>query len=519
MTTTNPRTKRTSETPGTPGIDWNARIREINGQPIHGSGKYVLYWMTSARRLGWNFALQRAVDYAVTFKKPLIVFEPLRVDYPHANDRLHRFILDGMAVNRRRAARSRALYFPYVEPSRDHAKGLLETLAADACVVVTDWYPAYFLPRMIRAAGKKLEVKLEAIDSNGIIPLASHGRAFTAARFYRAFVQKSLPAHLLAMPDADPLRRLRSVPAMRALPRTIARRWPMAKPALLQGGVKALAKLPIDHTIQPADITGGSDAARKVLKIFLETRLGRYDVDRNHPDQDATSGLSPYLHFGHLSAHELFAAVMTHEKWTSRRLRPGRAGARDGWWGVSPAADAFLDQLVIWRELAFNACEYVPDHASYDSLPDWARGTIAAHQSDPRPHRYSLARLEAAQTADPIWNAAQRELASTGWFHGYMRMLWGKKIFEWSASGRQALERMQSLMDRYALDGRDPNSYAGYAWVLGRYDRPWPERPVFGTLRYMTSESARRKLRLTRYLERYGDLSEIAPAKRARGKS
>jgi deoxyribodipyrimidine photo-lyase len=494
------------------------RVRAVNDGPVNADGAHVVYWMTSARRVTWNFALQRAVEYANQFKKPLIIFEALRVDYPHANDRLHRFMLDGMADNLRRAARSRAIYYPYVEPARDRAKGLLEALAKDACIVVTDWYPVYFLPRMIRAAGKKLDVKLEAIDGNGIIPLASHGRAFTAARFYRSFVQKSLLTHLTPVPIADPLRALRPSRGKRSLPRTIAKRWPPATTRVLTG-TKTLAALPIDHSIPPATIRGGATAGRRVLRTFIDSKLPRYDADRNHPDQDATSGLSPYLHFGHLSAHEIFAAVMTHERWTSRRLQPSHAGAREGWWGVSPAADAFLDQLVVWRELAFNACEYVPDATSYDSLPDWARGTIAAHQADPRPHRYSLARLEAAQTSDPIWNAAQRELASTGWFHGYMRMLWGKKIFEWSASGRQALERMQSLMDRYALDGRDPNSYAGYAWVLGRYDRPWPERPVFGTLRYMTSESARRKLRLTRYLERYGDPGDpggAAPPKRVK---
>jgi deoxyribodipyrimidine photo-lyase len=484
-----------------------SRIRAVNARPLNPSASFVLYWMTAARRLGWNFALQRAVDFAIEQKKPLVILEALRADYPHANDRLHRFIIDGMADNRRRAARRRALYYPYVEPTLGSGKGLLEALAQDAVVVVTDWYPAYFLPRMIRAAGKKLAVALEAIDSNGIIPLAAHGRAFTAARFYRSFVQKSLLMHL-TVPEADPLRRLKAAPTLRALPKAIARRWPVAPARLLDGDPKALAALPIDHAIPPSTLKGGTQAGRRVLRTFIQKKLPRYATDRNSPDNDATSGLSPYLHFGHLASHEIFAAVMTRERWTTRKLQTAptrRSGAREGWWDVSPSAEQFLDQLVVWRELAFNACEYVPDHASYDSLPDWARGTIAAHRSDPRPHRYSLARLEAARTADPIWNAAQRELASTGWFHGYMRMLWGKKIFEWSSSGQQALERMQSLMDRYALDGRDPNSYAGYAWVLGRYDRAWPERPVFGTLRYMTSESARRKLRLTRYLERYGD--------------
>ena len=143
---------------------------------------------------------------------------------------------------------------------------------------------------------------------------------------------------------------------------------------------------------------------------------------------------------------------------------------------MSPSAEHFLDQLVVWRELAFNTCEYVPDYASYASLPEWSRATLAAHRRDKRPHLYTLEQLAAARTADPVWNAAMRQLLVEGWFHGYLRMLWGKKILEWSKTPEEALERMQILMDRYSLDGRDPNSYAGYAWVLGRYDRPWPER-------------------------------------------
>ena len=188
------------------------RVRVMNQGPVNPLGRCVVYWMTSARRLGWNFGLQRAVDYAVGLRKPLVILEALRSDYPGANDRLHSFIVDGMAVNRRRAAKSRATYYPYVEPSRGHGRKLLATLAADACVVVTDWYPAFFLPRMIEAAARqvrRLNVRLEAVDSNGLIPLAVHGRAFTAARFYRAFVQRVLREHVKDVPEQDPLARLR----------------------------------------------------------------------------------------------------------------------------------------------------------------------------------------------------------------------------------------------------------------------------------------------------------------------
>jgi deoxyribodipyrimidine photo-lyase len=218
-----------------------------------------------------------------------------------------------------------------------------------------------------------------------------------------------------------------------------------------------------------------------------------------------TSGLSPWLHFGHVSVHRLFRDVAAAEGWAPHRLGSGTSGAKEGWWGMSPAAEAFLDELVTWRELGFNMCSHAADYDRFEALPDWARRTMAEHADDPRPHRYDLATLEAARTHDPLWNAAQRELVAEGRMHNYMRMLWGKKVYEWSRSGAEALETLIHLNNKYAVDGRDPNSYAGICWVLGRYDRAWgPERPIFGKLRYMSSENTRRKLHLDRYLARHG---------------
>jgi deoxyribodipyrimidine photo-lyase len=173
---------------------------------------------------------------------------------------------------------------------------------------------------------------------------------------------------------------------------------------------------------------------------------------------------------------------------------------------MSRGAEAFLDQLVVWRELGFHLCATRPDdYATFASLPAWAQTTLRRHARDKRPHVYSREAFERAGTHDPVWNAAQRQLLRTGWMHNYLRMLWGKKILEWSASPEDALDTMIAIMDRHALDGRDPNSYNGYGWTLGRYDRPWgPERPVFGTVRYMSSERTVRKLRMTQFLAEYG---------------
>ena len=203
-----------------------ARIRTVNDRRVWPEADYVVYWMTTARRLQWNFGLQRAVDWAVASKKPLVILEALRCDYPHANDRVHQFILDGMACNQRRAAGAHVLYYPYVEPTRGHGSGLITTLGSRACIVVTDWYPAFFLPRMIAAAGRKLAVRLEAVDSNGLIPLAVHEKAFPAARFYRAFMQRALRDHITAVPEAAPLDRLGSKPRLATLTGNVTRRWP-----------------------------------------------------------------------------------------------------------------------------------------------------------------------------------------------------------------------------------------------------------------------------------------------------
>jgi deoxyribodipyrimidine photo-lyase len=201
----------------------------------------------------------------------------------------------------------------------------------------------------------------------------------------------------------------------------------------------------------------------------------------------------------------VFAAIAEHEGWAPDRLAPRATGSRSGWWGMSAAAESFLDECVTWRELGFNFTAARRDYDRYESLPDWARAALARHANDLRPHVYTPAELETAATHDPLWNAAQRQLLLTGRIHNYLRMLWGKKILEWSPTPAAALSTMIDLNNKFALDGRDPNSYTGIFWVLGRYDRPWgPERPIFGTVRYMSSENTARKFSVKGYLARYG---------------
>ncbi|MEO1337405.1 MAG: deoxyribodipyrimidine photolyase, partial [Myxococcota bacterium] len=224
-----------------------------------------------------------------------------------------------------------------------------------------------------------------------------------------------------------------------------------------------------------------------------------------HPDQTTASGLSPWLHFGHLSVHEVFQSLVDQEKWSPDAVAPKASGSREGWWGMSVGAESFLDELITWREVGFNMSSKREDYTAYESLPEWARKTLETHADDPRDHVYDLDTLENARTHDEIWNAAQTELVRTGRMHNYLRMLWGKKILEWSPHPRDALTVMIELNNKYALDGRNPNSYSGIFWVLGRYDRAWgPERPIYGKIRYMSSDNTKKKIRMTRYLSEYG---------------
>jgi deoxyribodipyrimidine photo-lyase len=483
------------------GLVPEMRVRVCNGAPVRQEGRYVLYWMTMARRAGWNFGLQRAVELAQELGRPLVILEALRAGYPWASERLHRFALDGMADNAAAFARSAALYYAYVEPEVGAGKGLLAALADGACAVVTDDFPTFFLPRMLESAARQVGIRLEAVDSNGLVPLRVAGRAYPTAYGFRRFLQKNLAFHLREMPAARPLGRARLAPASR-FPKAVTERWPAA---LAGPGGRFEVPAGVSRAVPAVAIRGGAKRAGETWRAFLRDGLTGYDEARNHPDEDATSGLSPYLHFGHISAHQVVAELLAHEGWSQEQLGDRATGQRAGWWGVGTDAEAFLDQLVTWRELGFNLCAVRADHDRYESLPEWARATLARHAGDPRPHVYGLAGLEAAETHDPLWNAAQRQLVHEGCMHNYLRMLWGKKILEWSATPEAALAAMVELNNKYALDGRDPNSYSGIFWCLGHYDRPWgPERPIFGTVRYMSSENTARKLRLNSYLRDHG---------------
>jgi deoxyribodipyrimidine photo-lyase len=467
------------------------RIATANQQPIRDGG-FVLYWMIAHRRPAWNHALDHAIAQAQALGRPLVVCEYLRSGHAFSCDRLHALMLDGMRDNRAAFAPSAVHYVPFVEERSGDGAAWLRRLVADASLVVTDTFPCYVHPRMVANLAAEAPCRVEAVDANGLLPLAAGERRERAVDF-RRLLQRTLAPHLGRFPQAEPLRHLR-------LPRLDAARLPAGT------DLDRLdpARLPIDHAVARVALRGGHRAGRARLATFLDERLARYG-ERNDPAADSASGLSPYLHLGHLSAHEVVQAVWDRAGWTPDRLGTGARGAKDGWWGVDPASEGFLDELVTWRELGYHYCHRQPAYADFTTLPPWALATLDAHRPDPRPWRYTRDQFESAATHDPIWNAAQRQLRGTGVIHNYLRMLWGKKVIEWSATPEEAWATLDHLNNRWAIDGCNPNSWTGIAWCFGRFDRPWaPNRPIFGSVRWMSSDQTRRKLDLTAYLARWG---------------
>ena len=281
------------------------RIRDLNQQSVRRDGQFVVYWMTAYRRLSSNFALQRAAELARAYHKPLLIIEALRLDYPWASRRLHTFVLQGMRDNLDHAARYGHCYITFVETAANPGRGILEWLAARASVIVTDDFPCFFLPRMINAVARRVDVKMESVDSNGMFPMHVAETEFPTAYAFRRYLQKNLSVYLPALPEPEPLAN-EEAPRLAAPPAELTSQWPIADRLLLQCEANAIAGLPIDHDVKEASMIGGPVAARQQLQSFLDIRFDRYSEDRNQPDEDASSGLSPYLHFGHISVHEVF---------------------------------------------------------------------------------------------------------------------------------------------------------------------------------------------------------------------
>jgi deoxyribodipyrimidine photo-lyase len=419
-----------------------------------------------------------------------------------------------MQANAERAAALGLNYWPFVERRAGEGRGLLRRLAERACLVVTDDFPAFIVPAQSAALARAAAVPVFAVDSNGIVPLASLGAPVQAAahlrpRIHKAFAEAWAHRSSARLSIADPARG--AVPAPFETWRA--------------GDVAAFVDtLPLDASVPPVVATpGGTKAARTRLRRFVERRLRGYAESRSTPrgpDEGHASGLSPYLHFGHVAIEEVAEAVLaTTGDWSPDDLQLGSRGRREGFFCDDPDVNAFLDEALTWRDLGYHwlRCRRGDETSLETALPRWALETLGAHAGDRRSWLYTSAQLENGETHDPLWNAAQRELVATGTLHNYLRMLWGKKVIEWSASPAEAYRTLEHLNNKYALDGRDPNSYTGILWCFGLFDRPWPpERPVLGSVRYMSSENTARKFDLDPYYAYVERLPRIADVRAGR---
>ena len=489
------------------------RIHIANQNPVNSQGRYVLYWMTSARRATDNFGLDRALWWSKELNLPVVVLEAVSIDYPWASQRPHQFIIDGMRDNAIDFDAANIAYFPYVEPQQKQGQGLVLALADEAAVLVTDSFPCFFLPKIQMKVSREAHCLMERIDSNGILPVTLAGRAYPSAYTFRRFMQKHVLTWLSNHPMKRPLgqgealtgakrtQRLRAV----GVAEEVYERWQPTELADTSGMLMALASAGLDVSVGQVSWSGGRRAAEQRLEMFLSDRLERYAEGRNCPAEDGSSGLAAYLHFGHISSYGIIRELLERYPhfWgiETRKM----SGQREGFWQLPSGATAFLDQVITWRELGYGFCHFKPQFDHFDALPEWAVETLENHATDERPYHYELDQFESAQTHDPIWNAAQTQLIQEGRIHNYLRMLWGKKILHWSSHPADAYDIMIHLNNKYAIDGRNPNSYSGISWVLGRFDRPWgPERAVFGKVRYMTSASTAKKFKLGAYLQKYG---------------
>ncbi len=331
------------------------RIRNIGEQPLNPDGQFVLYWMIANRRTRWNYSLQCAAELAHELAKPLVVFEALRVGYRWASDRIHQFIIQGMADNRAALADQPVTYYPYLEPKPGDGRGLLAALAKDSCAVISDDFPCFFLPSMIDAARRHISVRFELIDSNGLFPMHATDRVFQRAFDLRRFLQKHLLPQLDDVPRKNPFAR-KNLPVLQRLPAELQKRWPAADVERLAERPEELKGWPIDHGVRVSFLRGGAQAAEQRLVHFLRDGLPKYHEARNEPTQDVSSGLSPYLHFGHISAHDIFDRVISQESWHPGMVAEKGRGSAQGWWGLPECVESFLDELITWRELGYNMC-------------------------------------------------------------------------------------------------------------------------------------------------------------------
>lgn len=434
------------------------------------NGNCVVYWMQRAQRASDNPALDVAINLGNELREPVVVFFAPVPFYPGANQRHFRFLADGIPDIAEGLSRRGVGFVFRVYPEHSLVRFCEQVRAA---IVIGDENPLRETEDWRRRVTKGLRIPFWTVDADVIVPSRLLEREHYGARTIRPRLLELLPKYLVQPENPEAHVVWAAPPQLRSenWEQDFTRDWNL------------------DPTVATVHgWTGGSKQAMRSLQEFVRNKLTSYPDGRNRPETDGTSRLSPYLHFGHLGPHTAALCVKTAE-------------------APEAAKQAFLEQLIVRRELAVNFVRFNSTYDSIECLEPWADRSFARHASDRRPILYSSQQLEYAETHDPLWNAAQKQMMLSGWMHNYLRMYWAKKILEWSPSVASAYQRAIWLNDRYQLDGRDPNGYAGIAWaIVGKHDRPWSERPVFGQVRYMSLASTGRKFDAKGYIEQVDSL-------------
>ena len=428
-------------------------------------GKYVLYWMQSSQRTEYNHALEYAIEQSNKLNRGLLVYFNLIPNFPEANKRSYSFLLQGLEeVSRSLKARNIEFVVIIGEPLKEVGK-----LAKDASLIIFDCDYQRMQRIWRKSIASSVKCLVIQVETNVIVPveIAYHKEAYSSG-ILRPKIQSKLAQFLQPLSE-----------------RSINKTLRIDQESInLHDTSEVLELVKIDDAVpEIKGLTGGTSHAKKLLSDFIKHRLPEFHLFRNDPSKDYLSNMSPYLHFGHISSLFIASEIKNSN---------------------NKGVEAYLEELIVRRELSMNFVFYNQNYDSINCLPDWAKHTLQEHTADSREYIYTRKQLENAETHDPYWNAAQTEMVKTGKMHGYMRMYWGKKILEWSKNPQSAYKTALYLNDKYELDGRDPNGYAGIAWCFGKHDRAWAERPIFGKVRYMNAKGLERKFDMDKYIRKIG---------------
>jgi deoxyribodipyrimidine photo-lyase len=449
-----------------------SRIQLLNDADV-AKGNYVLYWMQQSQRADYNHALEYAIQQANRLGQGVLAAFGLMDDYPEANLRHYTFMLEGLKETRTTLVRRG---IKMVIQKGTPAEIALK-LGRNASIIVCDCGYLRHQKAWRDQVAQQAACRVVQVESDVIVPLrVVSTKTEYAARTIRPKIHKHLASYLNEFKPATVKQSSLNLDIQ----------------GIDLGNVDAvLQKLKIDRGVPAVTqfFTGGTSQARQIFKGFIHQRLGRYVDNRNQPQTDDISHMSPYLHFGQISPLYLALKIM-------------QADSR-----LQEAKEAFLEEMIVRRELAMNFVNYSPHYDSYKCLPNWARRTLAEHEKDTREYVYTRRQLENSRTHDEYWNAAMREMKHTGFMHNYMRMYWGKKILEWTKTPQHAFRTTLAINNKYFLDGRDANSYTGVAWVFGVHDRAWFERPIFGKIRYMAASGLERKCDIRGYVNKVDALA------------